>query len=44
MESSREWLAANVSNLEPRDVRIIPRIRETSSGLAALFLLAIRQT
>lgn len=38
MDISREWLAGNVSNLEPRDVRIIPRIRETSSDLAALFL------
>lgn len=35
---AREWLAANVHNLEPGDVRVIPRIRETSPDLAALFL------
>lgn len=37
-ELAHEWLAANVHNLEPRDVRIIPRIRETSPDLAALFM------
>jgi S-adenosylmethionine synthetase len=37
-ELAHEWLAANVHNLEPRDVRIVPRIRETSPDLAALFI------
>jgi len=37
-ELAHEWLAANVHNLEASHVRIIPRIRETSPDLAALFL------
>lgn len=37
-ELSHEWLAANIHNLEPRNVRIVPRIRETSPDLAALFM------
>ncbi|MGB7542798.1 MAG: methionine adenosyltransferase [Burkholderiales bacterium] len=39
IELSRKWLAEHLRNLDPlRDVRIIPRIRETSSDLAALFV------
>lgn len=39
VEASRDWLARHVRNLDPaRDVRIVPRIRETSQDLAALFL------
>jgi S-adenosylmethionine synthetase len=39
VEASRDWLARNVRNIDPaRDVRIVPRIRETSQDLAALFL------
>jgi S-adenosylmethionine synthetase len=37
-ELAHEWLAANVNNLDPHHVRIIPRIRETSPDLAALFM------
>jgi len=37
LELAHEWLAVNVHNLRPHDVRIIPRIRETSQDLAALF-------
>ena len=37
-ELAHEWLAANVHNLDASHVRIIPRIRETSPDLAALFL------
>jgi S-adenosylmethionine synthetase len=37
-ELAHEWLAANLHNLRPTDVRVIPRIRETSADLAALFL------
>lgn len=39
VELSREWLGRNLRNIEPaRDVRIVPRVRETSPDLAALFL------
>jgi len=39
VEASRDWLARHVRNIDPaRDVRIVPRIRETSQDLAALFL------
>jgi len=39
MELSREWLARHLRNIDPaRDVRIVPRIRETSPDLAELFL------
>jgi len=39
VEASVEWLARHLRNVDPRrDVRIVPRIRETSSDLAALFL------
>jgi S-adenosylmethionine synthetase len=39
VELSREWLGRHVRNIDPaRDVRIVPRIRETSPDLAALFL------
>jgi S-adenosylmethionine synthetase len=38
IESSREWLARELRDLDAaRDVRIVPRIRETSADLAALF-------
>jgi S-adenosylmethionine synthetase len=36
-ELAHEWLAAHIHNLEPAHVRIVPRIRETSPDLAALF-------
>jgi len=39
VELSREWLRQNLRHIDPaRDVRIIPRLRETSPELAALFL------
>jgi len=39
VELSLEWLGRNLRHLDPRrDVRIVPRIRETSPDLAALFL------
>lgn len=39
IEASRDWLARHVRHIDPaRDVRIVPRIRETSQDLAALFL------
>ncbi len=39
VELSREWLGRNLRNIDPaRDVRVVPRIRETSIDLAALFL------
>jgi S-adenosylmethionine synthetase len=39
VELTREWLGRNLRNIDPaRDVRIVPRIRETSPDLAALFL------
>src|SRR5574340_522163 len=39
VELSRDWLARNLRNIDPaRDVRVSPRIRETSPDLAALFL------
>lgn len=38
METSRAWLARNLRNIDvPRDVRIVPRVRETSPDLAANF-------
>jgi len=38
LQASREWLARNIRNLDlGRDIRIVPRIRETSPDLAALF-------
>jgi S-adenosylmethionine synthetase len=38
VELSREWLARNLRHLDAaRDVRIVPRIRETSADLTALF-------
>ena len=38
VESSREWLRRELRGIDPaRDVRIVPRIRETSADLAALF-------
>lgn len=39
VETSRAWLRARLRHLDPeRHVRILPRIRPTSPGLAALFL------
>ena len=39
IESSRDWLAKNIRFLDPQQhVRIIPRIRPTSSDLARLFM------
>jgi S-adenosylmethionine synthetase len=39
VESSREWLRRELRAVDPaRDVRIVPRIRETSADLAALFV------
>lgn len=39
VETSRAWLRARIRHLDPeRHVRILPRIRPTSPGLAALFL------
>ena len=39
VELSREWLGRHLRNIDPaRDVRIVPRIRETSPDLAELFL------
>jgi S-adenosylmethionine synthetase len=39
VQTSREWLRRHVRNIDPgRDVRIVPRIRETSPDLAALFM------
>ena len=39
VELSRDWLGRNLRHIDPvRDVRIVPRIRETSPDLAALFL------
>jgi len=39
VELSREWLRRELRNIDPvRDVRIVPRIREVSPDLAALFL------
>jgi S-adenosylmethionine synthetase len=38
LQASREWLARNLRNVEvERDFRIVPRVRETSPDLAALF-------
>ena len=38
VQASREWLARNLRNVDvERDFRIVPRIRETSPELAALF-------
>ena len=39
VELSRDWLRRHLRNIDPlRDVRIVPRLRETSQDLAALFL------
>lgn len=39
VELSREWLGRNLRHIDPaRDVRIVPRVRETSAELAELFL------
>jgi S-adenosylmethionine synthetase len=39
VELTREWLGRNLRNIDPgRDVRLVPRIRETSPDLTALFL------
>ncbi|OGA72809.1 MAG: S-adenosylmethionine synthase [Betaproteobacteria bacterium RIFCSPLOWO2_12_FULL_65_14] len=39
VELGREWLGRNLRHIDPaRDVRIVPRIRETSADLAELFL------
>jgi S-adenosylmethionine synthetase len=39
VELSREWLGRNLRHIDPaRDVRIVPRVRETSADLAELFL------
>jgi len=39
VELSREWLGRHLRNIDPaRDVRIVPRIRDTSPDLGALFL------
>ena len=39
VELSREWLGRHLRYLDPlRDVRVVPRIRETSADLAALFV------
>jgi S-adenosylmethionine synthetase len=39
VELTREWLGRNLRNIDTaRDVRLVPRIRETSPDLAALFL------
>jgi S-adenosylmethionine synthetase len=41
---SRDWLGRNLHNLDPlRDVRIVPRIRETSPDLTALFMRGARR-
>jgi S-adenosylmethionine synthetase len=37
VELSREWLAQHVRLADPRMVRIVPHVRETSPDLAALF-------
>jgi S-adenosylmethionine synthetase len=43
VEASREWLRTHLRNVDPaRDVKIVPRIRETSPDLAALFLRGAR--
>ena len=38
VELSRDWIRKHLRNLGEGDVRIVPRIRETSSDLAELFL------
>jgi S-adenosylmethionine synthetase len=39
LQASRDWLKTHLRYVDPvRDVRIVPRIRETSPDLAALFL------
>ena len=39
IELSRQWLRQNLRHIDPqRDVRIVPRLRETSPDLAALFV------
>jgi S-adenosylmethionine synthetase len=39
VELSRDWLRRNLRHLDPvRDVRLVPRLRETSPDLAALFV------
>jgi S-adenosylmethionine synthetase len=39
IELSHEWLGRHLRNVDPaRDLRIVPRIRETSPDLAVLFL------
>lgn len=39
VELSREWLGRHLRHVDPaRDVRIVPRFRETSPDVAALFL------
>lgn len=38
VELSREWITKHLRHVEARHVRIIPRIRETSHELTALFL------
>jgi S-adenosylmethionine synthetase len=44
IEASREWLRTHLRALDPvRDVRIVPRVRDTSPDLAALFLRRERQ-
>jgi S-adenosylmethionine synthetase len=38
VELSRQWLGRHLRNIDPaRDLRIVPRIRETSPDLASLF-------
>jgi S-adenosylmethionine synthetase len=39
VDLSREWLRRHIRNIDPaRDVKIVPRIRETSPDLASLFV------
>ncbi|MGZ5125179.1 MAG: methionine adenosyltransferase [Burkholderiales bacterium] len=44
VDQCRTWLAHNVRNADARNIRIVPRIRETSSDLAALFLRGAERT
>src|SRR5689334_20433961 len=44
IDHCRTWLAQNVRNADARNIRIAPRIRETSSDLAALFLRGAERT
>jgi S-adenosylmethionine synthetase len=37
-ELAHDWLITHIHNIEPADVRIVPRIRETSSDLSSLYV------